>query len=464
MDWHEGERWCISNDENCTGTIARECCAGRSVGWEGWLKLPETFAFMRGNVLVISISSALGMFSRSMVFPYTPLYIMSLGGNPAEIGIVYALGPLGGLLVFPVAGYLADHVSRARLMAFAGFTAGGIILINVFATSWEWIAVARLLQGFVVFHFPAQSAIVADSLSPGNRGRGLATMNTVSGAAAIFAPYAAGVLLDHYGVDTGMRILYSAMSAAYVASGLINLLFIKEEPRESSDHVSISNASETLKNAYSGIPSMLARFSRPMKALAVIIILGFVANAVASPFWVVYAIQHLDLSSAQWGLVLLIESAARNLSGIPAGFIVDRFGRTRFIIGSLIVGAVLIALFGIADGFLFVVLVRCGVSVASSFHSPACGALVADLIPRDIRGRAMAAIGRGTTRLAPAGGGTGGPGVGFLVTIPLVIASFCGGILFEWDPRSPWIFVPVMLAISLLIAIFFVRDPQEAEA
>jgi DHA1 family multidrug resistance protein-like MFS transporter len=421
------------------------------------------FSFMRGNVLVLSISGALGMFARSMVFPYTPLYIMSLGGFPAEIGIVYALGPLGGLLVFPVAGYLADHVSRARLIAYSGFMTGGIILINVFATSWEWIAVARLLQGFIVFHFPATSAIVADSLPPESRGRGIATMNTVSGSAAIFAPFVAGLLLDHYGIDTGMRILYSAMSGAYLAGAVINLLFIKEPARDTDEHIDLSNAAQTFKNAYQGIPDMLRRFSTPMRGLAAIIILGFVVNGVLSPFWVVYAKGTLGLSSADWGLVLLIESVARSLSGIPAGFVVDRFGRTRFIIGALLVSGGLVLAFGYGEGFAFVVAIRCAISVTGSFFSPACGALLADLVPRDIRGRVMAAIGRGTMRLAPASGGTGGPGVGFLITIPLIIASFGGGLMFEWSPSSLWIFGPAIMVLSVLIAALFVRDPQKAE-
>ena len=75
----------------------------------------------------------------------------------------------------------------------------------------------------------------------------------------------------------------------------------------------------------------------------------------------------------------------------------------------------------------------------------------------------MAAIGRGTMRLAPASGGTGGPGVGFLVTIPLIAASFFGGILFEWDPRSPWIIVPAVMTLSVLVALLFLRDTKEAE-
>ena len=57
------------------------------------------FSFLSGNVLILTISGALGMFSRSLVFPYAPLYILSLGGDPSEVGLVYALGPLGGLVM-----------------------------------------------------------------------------------------------------------------------------------------------------------------------------------------------------------------------------------------------------------------------------------------------------------------------------------------------------------------------------
>ena len=63
-----------------------------------------------------------------------------LGGDPAEIGLVYALGPLG-----PIAGYLANHVSRARLIAFTGYFSSLTFLIYIVAPSWHWLAVARRL-------------------------------------------------------------------------------------------------------------------------------------------------------------------------------------------------------------------------------------------------------------------------------------------------------------------------------
>jgi len=418
---------------------------------------------MRGNVLVLSISGALGMFSRSMVFPYTPLFILSLGGQPAEIGIIYALGPLGGLLVFPIAGYLADHTSRAKLIAFTGYFTSTVILLYVFAQSWHWIALARLIQGFAILQNPASSAIIADSLPPKSRGSGIATMMTLSGTPAIFAPYVAGVLLDYYGIDIGMRILYATMAIAYAVGATINLIFIKETTQPKLEEIRISRLSLTFKNAYTEIPEMLSRFPRTLKALAAIIILGFMANGFASPFWVVYAKDHIGLSSSQWGFVLLIEAALGNVVRIPAGFLSDRYGRTQFIFGSLLLCGAFVPLFLLAETLAYVMIIRCIITIATAFFSPACGALMADIIPRDIRGRVMSAIGRGSVRIGAASGGTGGPGVGFLIIVPLAVASLAGGYLYEWHAASPWIFVLLVSAIALLLTAVFVRDPKQAE-
>jgi MFS family permease len=424
--------------------------------------IAQTFGFLRGNVLVLTVSGGLGMFCRSMVFPYIPLYILSLGGDPAKVGLVYALGPLGGLLVFPIAGYLADHMSRPKLIAAAGYFSAAVLVINVFAPSWEWIAIARLLQGFAVFHFPASSAILADSLPPKNRGRGIATMGALSGSPALFAPWIAGAALDAYGVDTGMRILYAIMALAYATGATINLLFIRETRELPATTVSVTNLSATFKNAYAGIPSMLRGFSPVLKALSAIIILCFVANGVASPFWVIYAKTHIGISAAQWGLILMVESIVKNAVAIPAGFMADRFGRTRFIIGALLVSTV-IPLYVFAGSFTYILLLRCVVGMTGAFFSPATAALMADLVPSSIRGRVMAAIGRGTVMIGGASGGVGGPGTGFLITLPLMIASLLGGVLYSWNPWTPWIFVLIVTVISLLIAVRHLRDPQSAE-
>ena len=89
--------------------------------------------------------------------------------------------------------------------------------------------------------------------------------------------------------------------------------------------------------------------------------------------------------------------------------------------------------------------------------------LLADIVPGDIRGRVMAAIGRGTVRIGAASGGTGGPGVGYFTIVPLVLASLAGGVLYQWDQNLPWLFVLVVCSTSVLLVASFVRDPKNAE-
>lgn len=425
--------------------------------------LRDVLRFMQGNILVLTATRVLGMFCRSMVFPYASLYILALGGEPSQIGFVNSLRPLAGLIMFPIAGYITDLAGRVKLIALAGYLSGAILLMYVFAPNWEVIALAALLQGFMVFQFPPTSAIIADSLSPQNRGMGIATMNTIAGVPAMFAPYLAGALLDTYGVNVGMRYLYGCLMVASLVSATINLRFLKETSERSEGKLGLSNLPGAFAKAYGSIPTMLRRLPRSLRAQAAVIILGFMANAMASPFWVLYAVEHIGLSSVEWGLILLIEIALRNLMYIPAGVLVDRYGRTKSMLAALLLSLVSVPLFVFSTSFTKVLLIRSALAVANAFFLPASSALMADTVPRDVRGRVMAAIGRGSVQIGAASGGTGGPGMGFMITIPVMIVSILGGYLYTYNPALPWFFVFTSTTISIILLALFIRDPKEAE-
>jgi MFS family permease len=424
---------------------------------------PTFFKVLRGNILVLTITRALGMFCRSMVFPYASLYILSLGGAPEQVGWINALSPVAGLIVFPLAGYLTDRAGRVRLIALAGYISAVITLLYVFASGWQAIALARLLQGFMVFQFPASSAIIADSLSPDQRGTGMAVMSTIGTGVAIVAPYLAGSLLDAWSVQAGMRALYGVMAIYNLLSATVHLRYLQETSSPGGHRQRLRDPLHLLRQSYAGVPNTLRQLPRSLKALAGVLALGFVANGIAGSFWVVYAQEEIGLSSSQWGLILLIETALRCLMYIPAGMAVDRWGRTRCIAGALLLSLIAIPSFVLVDSFALVLLIRVTLAVAVAFFVTACSALMADLVPRDTRGRVMAALGRGTVMLGAASGGTGGPGVGFVITVPLMLASLAGGYLYEARPTTPWFAVGVAIALSLALVALFVRDPRVAE-
>lgn len=426
--------------------------------------LRDAFRFVSGNTLVISVTGMLGNFARAMVFPYLSLYILALGGEAAQIGFINSLRPLAGLIAFPIAGYIADHASRVKLIVLANFLSAIIVLMNLVAPTWQLLAVGAVLQGFVVIMFPARSALIADSLAPGDRGRGIAAMNTIMSTLAIVAPFVAGVIVDAYGPNTGVRILYGMMLVLYLATALIHMRYLSETVPSSREHINLARLPRIIRDAYSGIPDALSGMPRSLRALTGVIVLNFAANAVASPFWVVYAVEEIGLSSSAWGLILLVESALKMMLFLPAGVLVDRWGRTASLLTALLVALVAIPAFIFANSFAAAMLIRAAIAVAFVIAVPASSALMADLVPREKRGRVMAALGQGGIMLGAAGGGTGGPGVGYVITIPLMLSSLLGGFLYAANPVYPWLFVLLASVLQILLIAFLVRDPKRAEA
>ena len=425
--------------------------------------LSKAKRLMAGNIMVFSITGLLGNFARAMVFPYASLYVLALGGDARTIGWVNFLRPLAGLIAFPVAGYLTDRASRVKLIVLSNYLSVAFLLIYVLAFRWEVVALASLMSGLVVLGFPPRSALIADSLSPEDRGRGIATMDVISSGLSIFAPYIAGLVVEFSGPNTGVRTLYGAMLVLYFASAVIHSRLLKESRSNRHTRLTVSAFPKLLTEAYGGMPTLLRGLPSSLKALAGVVILSFMANGVASPFWVVYAIEQIDLSSSQWGLILLCETALRLLVLIPAGVGVDRWGRTTSLLVALLLSTVAVPLFILAKGFTAVLLIRLVIAVASAITLPACTALMADIAPREIRGRVMAALGQGGVMIGAAGGGTGGPGTGFLITVPLMIASLAGGYLYAQNPTYPWLFVLIAATLATILTALFIRDPKQAE-
>ncbi len=291
-----------------------------------WILNP--FRFPTGNTLVLSVTGMLGNFARRMALPYFSLHMLALGGSATQIGLMNSLRPLAGLVAFPVADHIADHAVRVKLVLLGDFKAATILGMYFLAPTWQLLAVGATLQGSAVLMFPARSALIADSLAPGDRGRGIAAMNTIMNTLSLFAPFVAGTIVELYGPNTGMRALYGAMLVLYLATAFVHLRYLKEPERDSSKRLEMSNLPRGLREAYRDIPSTLRGLSRPLEALETVIVLSFMANAGASPFWVVYAVEEIELTSCAWGLILLIEEAMKLALFIPAGMLVDRWGRT----------------------------------------------------------------------------------------------------------------------------------------
>jgi MFS family permease len=97
--------------------------------------------------------------------------------------------------------------------------------------------------------------------------------------------------------------------------------------------------------------------------------------------------------------------------------------------------------------------------LGSTFSWIASSVLLANTIPKQLRGRIMSGIGQGLG-LGVSGGGYAS---GFLLFIPLSLGALVAGYIFAYNTMLPWLLLSGFLAIAMVITILFVREPSKAE-
>ncbi|HDJ22015.1 MAG TPA: MFS transporter, partial [Candidatus Bathyarchaeota archaeon] len=109
-------------------------------------RLAEFFSFMRGNVLVMTVCECVWRSSIDIIWPFLPLYVLSLGGEYETIGVIMSIGNLASLILYPLGGYVADYQGRIKLISYMTFAYACGFLIPAFTNSWQWLAVGMFVQ------------------------------------------------------------------------------------------------------------------------------------------------------------------------------------------------------------------------------------------------------------------------------------------------------------------------------
>lgn len=421
---------------------------------------------MKGNVLVLTTTRVMQSFIFQMAMPFLSLYILALHGTDPVVGLVFSLGPLASFLVYPIAGYLADSVNRVMLIGIMGIFASLTYLFYVFAQHWSILALGYFVGGFVIFHIPAMSALIADSLSPEERGVGFATVWALPGAIGILSPYIAGVLIGSYGIEAAMKYIYASAVVVGIFISLIHIRFLKETTQtiHARTKISIREIPSMAKKSYTNLWETVRWMPKSTKSIALVLILSFFFNSIAGPFWVVYGKFGIGLSEDQWGLILTISSVLSVALTIPAGAIIDRFGKRNTLIAGLALLLLPVLFFVYSSTFTEVLVIFIMISVINSFLIPACSALIADVVPRQWRGRVMALMGRGVLQIWSGGYHWGGASAeGFLLSIPMMIGSLIGGYIYGFNSIYPWLLLSASLVLSLTVTILFLHEPREPE-
>ncbi len=412
---------------------------------------------LRGNILVLTVSRVIWSVSGSIVYPYMSLYILELGGSKPQVGLVNAVAGIAGMFLYPVGGYIADKSGRAKLVGISTFLYASSFLLFIFAPSWQWLAVGMAYQQLVLFYMPALNAIMADSIPVGARGRILSITMVIPEAVRIFIPYIGGWLIAVYALQSAMRIGYALSFVLAVVVAYIRLRYLKETIEDGSgigrDVVSI------FRESYRDILGSIRWVLKNLRGYVLVTIFLTFINAIVQPFWIVYGKEVIGLSEYAWGSILLIAGLTKTLFSVGVGNLVDRWGPKKCMLIGFGVAIPALGAFILSSSFAQTAAVYVVLVLSNAFIWISTNVLLADTIPRSTRGRVMATLGQGIG----VGVGGGGYARGFLLFIPATLGSILGGYIYEFNPSLPWLTQATILALSMILTLLLVKEPEEAE-
>lgn len=406
-------------------------------------RIRAEFSFMRGNLLTLIISWLFVFFTFSMTFSFESPFFRELGAPPTVIGLMGSVGAMVlGLVRIPGA-YIADKYGRRQIIVTMTFVIAFSFIFYIFAPDWRFVLIGMIISNLALIYQPALDAILADSVPPEKRGMGYAATNVIPNIPAIVAPAIAGFLVEKYGIIPGMRIVYTIIFFCMLAAALIRMLFL----RETLEHPQKINLGE-LAGAFKNSLSAIGEAWRDMPTTLRFVTVAFLVSAFEDPmfrmFTALYVFDVINVAKMEWGFVNTASIAVTLILGFPLGKVVDKIGRKKSILTAYTLFIPSTILFMSARSFPQLLVVYLMFATGGCLIMPAYNALLADLIPKEKRGRIMGTI----------------VTLNILATVP---ASALGGFLYGFAPAYPFILTMILGVTVSLIILFTVHDPKKKE-
>jgi MFS family permease len=258
-------------------------------------------------------------FGEELWFRYLPEYLRSFGASAMAVGMFGTFKDfLDAAYAFP-GGVLSDRWgTRRALLVFGGLTAVGIAVLAVWAAPAGIFVGLFFVMAWASLGLPATFSLVGEELEGSGRLRGFTVQSIVKRVPIVLAPPLGGILLGRFGIRSGMRVGF-AVSLALTLAMLAGLeRGLRGRPGA----------------AAAGTPQDFAggRLAPPLRRLLVADCLVRLCEGLPDVFLVVWAIEVVRVSPAEFGVLTSILMATAIASYLPAAALAGRAEKKPFVI------------------------------------------------------------------------------------------------------------------------------------
>lgn len=375
--------------------------------------------------------------SSEMVLNLLSLFLSNvLGVKTNVIGLIEGIAEATASILKLFSGWFSDKLGKRKWLAVLGYGLSAISKPFFYnAGSWELIAGVRWIDrvGKGIRTAP-RDALVADSVTRETRGLAFGFHRAMDTAGALV-----GILIAVFAVWLTQRNALELSRATFHTVVLVSLL-----PAFLAVISLMVGAKDVPVHEKRTAPKFSLRgMGKPF--LVFLAIVGIFTLGNSSDAFLILRAQDLGITITGILLMLVMFNLIYSLISTPAGSLSDRIGRRRLIIGGWLVYAIIYLGFAFAQSAwqVWVLYVIYGLYYGMAYGS--ANALVADLVPDNLRGTAY---------------GTYNAIIG-LLAFP---ASFIAGSLWQgFGPSAPFLFGGTLSLLAAFLMMFWLPRAQNVK-
>jgi MFS family permease len=329
---------------------------------------------LKPQVKLLAVAALLNDTASELIYPLLPVFLTAtLGATPAVVGLIEgAADGLASILKY-VSGAWSDRAKKRKPLIVSGYglAAASRVLI-AFATVWPLVLTARLLDrtGKGMRSAP-RDAMISDVTPPEQRGRAFGFHRALDHTGAVIGPLLAVLLLQGAGVTLRQAMLFAVIPGGI---GVLMLAFLLRE----TEHVPGTKPRDT------GAPPPPI-FNRALFAIA----LFSLANS--SDAFLLLQAHAAGVSTAMLPLLWAAHHVIKSLFSTRAGALSDRVDRRWLLIAGWSSYAVIYFAFPYAHTLTSFVILFVLYAIPFTLSEGAERAWIADLVPRESRGKSFGA-------------------------------------------------------------------------
>lgn len=281
------------------------------------------------NTVITGITSLLTDISTEMVYPLIPLYLSSLGAQPAILGLIEGFAESSASLLKIFSGSLSDRLKKRKPIAILGYTGSTLgKLLLYLSTSWPLVFAGRMVDRIGKgIRVAPRDTLIADSSTEGRRGRAFGLHRAFDTFGACLGVLIAIIILANRGrgLDRAgyQRIFLFSLIPAVL--GIVILFFVRE--------TGIRTQTPTR-------PRMRFKNLNP-KLRSFLLIVGIFALGNSSNGFILLRMRNLGWTTLNILLLYLLYNLTYAIFSYPFGRVSDRIGKKKpLVIGYLVYSVV----------------------------------------------------------------------------------------------------------------------------